>query len=97
MAVQRFLSLGRQFVPCMYAAIDIAMDNVGEVILLHMLGHWEILLILVIVLLIFGGKKLKTLGSDLGQAIKGFRSTMKSEKEPDAAAEPTSNKSKSTD
>ena len=43
-------------------------------------GPLEIGLILVIVLLIFGGKKLKTLGSDLGQAIKGFRSTMGSDK-----------------
>ena len=44
-------------------------------------GAPEIILILVIVLLIFGGKKLKTLGTDLGQAIKGFRSTMGSDKE----------------
>lgn len=42
-------------------------------------GPLEIGLILVIVLLVFGGKKLKSLGSDLGQAIKGFRSTMGTE------------------
>lgn len=39
----------------------------------------EIALILGIVLLIFGGKKLRTLGTDLGQAIKGFRSSMTDE------------------
>ena len=43
-------------------------------------GPLEIGLILVIVLLVFGGKKLKSLGSDLGHAIKGFRSTMGSER-----------------
>jgi sec-independent protein translocase protein TatA len=31
----------------------------------------------VIVLLIFGGKRLKNIGNDLGGAIKGFRSSMK--------------------
>ena len=43
-------------------------------------GPLEIGLILVIVLLVFGGKKLKSLGSDLGHAIKGFRSTMDTER-----------------
>jgi len=38
---------------------------------------WQLLIILVIVLLIFGTKRLTGLGSDLGNAIKGFRSAMK--------------------
>ena len=37
----------------------------------------ELIIILAIVLLIFGGKRLKNMGSDLGGAIKGFKSTMK--------------------
>ena len=37
------------------------------------MGPWELLIILAIVLLIFGPRRLKTLGSDLGTAIKGFR------------------------
>lgn len=37
----------------------------------------SLLLILVIVLLIFGTKKLRNVGTDLGGAIKGFRSAMK--------------------
>jgi sec-independent protein translocase protein TatA len=37
---------------------------------------WQLLIILVIVLLLFGTKRLKNLGSDLGGAIKGFRSAM---------------------
>ena len=37
----------------------------------------ELIIILAIVLLIFGGKRLKNIGSDLGGAIKGFKSSMK--------------------
>ena len=37
----------------------------------------ELIIILAIVLLIFGSKRLKNIGSDLGGAIKGFKSTMK--------------------
>jgi sec-independent protein translocase protein TatA len=36
-------------------------------------GLTELLVVLAIVLLIFGPKRLKSLGSDLGSAIKGFR------------------------
>jgi sec-independent protein translocase protein TatA len=37
---------------------------------------WHLLIILGIVIVIFGTKRLKTLGSDLGGAIKGFRKAM---------------------
>ena len=36
----------------------------------------HLLLILLIVLLVFGGKKLKSLGSDLGGAFRGFKKAM---------------------
>jgi sec-independent protein translocase protein TatA len=36
----------------------------------------QLLIVLVIVVLIFGTKRLKSIGSDLGSAIKGFRSSM---------------------
>ena len=42
-------------------------------------GVGELLLILVIVLLLFGTTKLKSLGSDLGSAIKGFRNALNTE------------------
>lgn len=52
---------------------------------------WQLLILLVIVLLIFGSKRLRNLGPDLGSALKGFRSAMKdnesdesTEKEPEA-------------
>ena len=38
---------------------------------------WELALILVIVLVLFGGSRLRNLGSDLGSAIRGFRDAMK--------------------
>lgn len=38
---------------------------------------WQILIILAIVLLIFGTKKLRNLGGDLGGAIKGFKNAMR--------------------
>jgi sec-independent protein translocase protein TatA len=45
------------------------------------LGITELLVILAIVLLIFGPKRLKNIGSDLGSAIKGFRTAV-TEEEP---------------
>lgn len=47
---------------------------------------WQLLIVLVIVLLLFGTKRLRTLGSDLGSAIKGFRSAVREgEENPEAA------------
>ena len=40
------------------------------------IGPWQLLIILVIVLAIFGTKKLSSLGSDLGKSVKGFRNAM---------------------
>jgi sec-independent protein translocase protein TatA len=36
----------------------------------------ELIIILLVVLLIFGAKKLRTIGSDLGAAVKGFKKSM---------------------
>lgn len=48
------------------------------------IGGWELLVVLLIVLAIFGTKRLRTLGSDLGSAVKGFRSAVSdADKEPD--------------
>jgi sec-independent protein translocase protein TatA len=40
------------------------------------IGFRELLIILVIALVIFGAKRLKTIGSDLGGAVKGFKKAM---------------------
>ena len=38
---------------------------------------WQLLIVLALVILIFGTKKLKNLGGDIGSAVKGFKSAMK--------------------
>jgi sec-independent protein translocase protein TatA len=45
---------------------------------------WHWLVVLVIVLLIFGTKKLRNIGTDLGGAVKGFKDGMKTEEAPPA-------------
>ena len=44
--------------------------------------HW--LVILIVVVLVFGTKRLKSLGSDLGDAINGFRKSMNTEEDKPA-------------
>lgn len=41
------------------------------------IGHW--LIVLLVVVLLFGTKKLRSLGSDLGGAVKGFKEGMREE------------------
>lgn len=55
------------------------------------LSIWHWLIVLVIVMLVFGTKKLRNIGSDLGGAVKGFKEGMK-----DGAAEDLSAQSAST-
>lgn len=50
-------------------------------------GPTELLIILAIVLLVFGSKRIGSLGSDLGRAIKGFRRAVKNEPEEAAGNE----------
>lgn len=42
---------------------------------------WQLLIIVVIVVLLFGTKKLSSLGSDLGSSIKGFKKAMSDDDE----------------
>jgi len=48
---------------------------------------WQLLIILLIVVLIFGTKRLKTIGGDLGGALKSFRKAMDSDDTGDGADE----------
>jgi sec-independent protein translocase protein TatA len=53
---------------------------------------WHWLIVLVVVMLIFGTKKIGNMGSDLGKAVKGFKDGVKGEEEKAAdaqAAQPT--------
>ena len=45
---------------------------------------WQLLIILAIVVMLFGTKRLRTLGSDLGSAVKGFRSSMQDDEDKTA-------------
>lgn len=43
---------------------------------------WHWLIVLVVIVLIFGTKKLRNVGNDLGSAVKGFKEGMRSDDEP---------------
>jgi sec-independent protein translocase protein TatA len=48
---------------------------------------WHWLIVLLVVVLIFGTKKLRNMGSDLGSAVKGFKEGMKTEEDKTAKSE----------
>ncbi|MDZ7814065.1 MAG: Sec-independent protein translocase subunit TatA [Ideonella sp.] len=50
---------------------------------------WHWLIVLIVVVLIFGTKKLKNVGSDLGQAVKGFKDGVKGGTEGEPETPPT--------
>jgi sec-independent protein translocase protein TatA len=52
------------------------------------LSTTHLIIFLVIIILIFGTKKLKNIGSDLGGAVKGFKDGMKDGSTPEKPAEP---------
>lgn len=47
------------------------------------IGIWQLVIILVIVVMLFGTKKLRNLGGDLGGALKGFKNAMKDDADKD--------------
>lgn len=57
------------------------------------ISPWQLLIVLVIIVLIFGTKRLRNIGSDLGSAVKGFKKSV-SDDEQDAT---TSSKTKSVE
>lgn len=48
---------------------------------------WHWLVVLIIVLLIFGTKKLRNIGTDLGNAVKGFKDGIRGNSEDDKATQ----------
>ena len=50
---------------------------------------WHWLIVLLVVVMIFGTKKLRNIGADLGGAVKGFKDGVKGGSEDTAAATPT--------
>ncbi|HCY61823.1 MAG TPA: Sec-independent protein translocase subunit TatA [Oxalobacteraceae bacterium] len=57
------------------------------------LSIWHWLIVLVVVMLIFGTKKLGNVGSDLGKAVKGFKDGVKGEDEKSGAPAQVADKS----
>ncbi|MBP0631313.1 MULTISPECIES: Sec-independent protein translocase subunit TatA [unclassified Cupriavidus] len=53
---------------------------------------WHWLIVLVIVMLVFGTKKLRNIGQDLGGAVKGFKDGMKDGEDKDKSAQATQSK-----
>jgi sec-independent protein translocase protein TatA len=54
------------------------------------IGIWQLVIIAVIVVLLFGTKKLRNMGGDLGSAVKGFKNAINDEKEQPNKAEKSS-------
>jgi len=52
------------------------------------LSIWHWVIVLVVVMLIFGTKKISNMGSDLGKAVKGFKDGVKGDEEKAAEANP---------
>lgn len=61
------------------------------------IGAWQLLILLLIVVLVFGTKRLRNIGSDLGGAIKGFRKGMDEEPEANDPEKITSEETTSTE
>lgn len=57
---------------------------------------WHWLIVLVIIMLVFGTKKLKNIGSDLGGAVRGFKEGVKEGAEQAGAESSTSNNTAKT-
>lgn len=62
----------------------------------HGVSIWQLLIILLIVVVLFGTKKLKSIGADLGGAVKGFRGAMR-DSEANASAPTTAETTASQD
>jgi len=51
------------------------------------IGIWQLIIVAVIVVLLFGTKKLRNLGGDLGSAVKGFKGAIGEDKKHDEKSE----------
>ena len=57
---------------------------------------WHWLIVLAVVMVVFGTKKIGNIGPDLGKAVKGFKDAMKSEEEKAAGAQKVVDKTSGT-
>ena len=61
------------------------------------MGIWQLLIVAVIIVLLFGTKKLRNLGGDLGSAVKGFKNAMTDNKDKDKDKDETSETSETSE
>jgi sec-independent protein translocase protein TatA len=61
------------------------------------IGMRELIVILLVCLVIFGAKKLRTVGSDLGHAVRGFKKAMNEGENEDASTPPKQIRSEGAD
>ncbi len=61
------------------------------------IGMKELVIILLVALVIFGAKKLRTVGSDLGHAVKGFKNAMKDGEDEENKSPPRQIRSEGAD
>ncbi len=47
------------------------------------ISPWQLLIVLLIIVLIFGTKKLRNIGGDIGSAVKNFKKSVKEDSEPE--------------
>ncbi len=66
------------------AAMEVSMDE---------FSIWHLILVLLIVVALFGTSKLRTVGGDLGHAIKGFRAATQVESDPGSSVGTVSHES----
>lgn len=62
--------------------VKIKKDIMNISIILGVVGPWQIILVLVVIVLLFGGKKLPELMKGIGQGMKEFKKATKEEEEP---------------
>jgi sec-independent protein translocase protein TatA len=60
----------------------------GKEKMMGSMSVWHWLIVLVVILLVFGTKKIGNMGSDLGKAVKGFKDGVKGEEEKSAQQVP---------
>ena len=61
------------------------------------IGIWQLLIVAVIVVLLFGTKKLLNMGGDLGSAVKGFKNAISDDKNDDKNKEESDKKEQASE